>query len=940
MSQILRSCLFVVVAGLSASAAFAQIEQARLNGVVTDAQGGVLPGVTVTVRSPALIGAQTTVTEADGRFRFPALPGGTYEVTFELTGFQTVKREGIVLRLGQTLTTDAQLPVATLQESVTVTGESPIVDVTTTAVGATFDTEKLHSIPTATDMWAVLSQSPGVRMQGYDVGGSHKSQAIGYEGFGIRGQSLFTIDGIQSEGNYPNSMSMEEIAVSAAGGDVEINSPGAAIALTIKSGGNTFRSLNNFAWQPESLVANNVDDETSARGFTGNPNVLFGEIHSDLGGPIKRDRLWFFLAYNYFKIDKIVSGIPREIATDLGIFHEAPAKITYRMTGNDTIAAHYQWGYKYKPLRGLSATTPIESVLEQDSPYWTGKIQWQRVWSNRLFSDVRYGYHGFDWPMVPNVNAFTSPPRIDVATNQNSGAGWDAFDNKPFRPQALMTATYFLPTRTGSHDVKFGGGYVLDIERTVINGNSGPVRYRDRAGVVDEIELVDVGRREDLYSTWTGPDNRNEIITAFLQDRWSPTPNLTFLAGVRYDRQRGMYEAGQRDPILREVFPARSTEGRSFKPKHNVAPRLGVNYAFGGGRTVVKAFWGRFYNELTTVLGNNSNPGGENYRIHKFNDLNGNRLYDGVQELGALVSARGGISTTIDEDFKPPYADEISAALERQFWGQSSLRVAYVRKMPRNEAGITNVARLGQFTVPRSVTVPLQEFGAGTVGSATFNVFDIPDSLRGVVQNVYTNWPDASFNYDTVQLGFNKRWTGGLFVQSSFDYQWRDELRGGNGASTISVTTSPLNTDPLGVGFFQNVRPDVPNRQSTTNWQARVAGRYVFAHDIGVGVNYRVQSGYGFTRIIPVSLPNAGTAQFFFDDLDNQYSDTVPILDLRVDKSVRLMNRFRVAVMFDAYNVLNSNAVSNFNITNGTQFNRIIATLDPRTAQVGLRFEF
>ena len=195
-----------------------------------------------------------------------------------------------------------------------------------------------------------------------------------------------------------------------------------------------------------------------------------------------RDKMWFFAAYNYFSIDKIVSGIPQAIATDLGIFHEVPIKLTYKADRRPTrCQMHYQWGYKYKPLRGLSATTPRESVLEQDSPYWTGKLQWQRVWSNRLFTDVRYGFHGFDWPMQPNVPFTESPPRIDTATNVNAGAGWDAFDNKPFRPQGLLTATYYLPTRTGNHDLKFGGGYVMDIERTVINGNSGPIRYRDRA---------------------------------------------------------------------------------------------------------------------------------------------------------------------------------------------------------------------------------------------------------------------------------------------------------------------------------------------------------------------------------------------------------------------------------------------------------------------------
>ncbi len=942
MTSVRRAAGIAVLAALAvAQPTLAQIEQGRLIGTVSDAQGAVLPGVTVTARSPALIGGQTTITEADGRFRFVALPGGTYDLAFELTGFQTLRREGIVLRLGQTLTIDGQLQVATLQESVTVTGESPVVDVTTTSVGTTFDAAKLAGIPSATDMWAVLSQSPGVRMQGYDVGGSHKSQAINYEGFGVRGQSQFTIDGIQSEGNYPNALSMDEIAVSAAGGDVEINSPGAAIALTIKSGGNTFRSLNNTQWQPERFSSDNVDDDTSRRGFTGNPNLLFVETHHDVGGPIKRDKLWFFVAYNYFKIDKVVSGIPRAIATDLGIFHEVPVKLTYKLTQSDTLQAHYQWGYKYKPLRGLSATTPIESVLEQDSPYWTGKVQWQRVWSNRLFTDLRYGWHGFDWPMTPNVPFSDKPPRLDTGTNLNSGAGWNAFDAKPFRPQGLLTSTYYLPTQNaGSHDLKFGGGYVMDIERTITNGNSGPIRYRDRNGLIDEIEMIDVGRRDDLYGSWNGPDNRNEIVTLFFQDRWSPKPNLTILAGVRYDRQTGSYEAGKRAPVLSEVFPTRETQGRTFKAKHGVAPRFGVNYAFNDGKTVAKAFWGRFYNELGTVLANNSNPGGDNVRIYKFNDANGNRLYDGLAELGTFVSATGGISTVIDEDFKTPYADEISSAVEHQFWGESSVRVAYVRKMVRESIGVTNVARLGQYTVPTPITVNIQDFGVGVTGAQAFTVFDIPASLRGVVQNVYGNWPDANYNYDTIQLGLNKRWPGGLFLQSSFDYQWRDEQRGGNGAATISATTDPLQTDPLNVGFFQNVRPEVPNRQKTTNWAARLAGRYVFKYDIGLGVNYRLQSGYGYTRVITTSLPNAGTVNFFLDDLDNQYSDKVPILDLRIDKTLVLGGKYRVAVMLDAYNVTNGNPVSNFNIVNGSQYNRITATLDPRVFQMGFRFEF
>ena len=340
-----------------------------------------------------------------------------------------------------------------------------------------------------------------------------------------------------------------------------------------------------------------------------------------------------------------------------------------------------------------------------------------------------------------------------------------------------------------------------------------------------------------------------------------------------------------------------TTEGRSFKPKHNIAPRLGVNYAFAGGKTVVKGFWGRFYNELTTVLGNNSNPGGENYRIYKFNDVNGNRIYDGMHELGTLVSARGGISTTIDEDFKSPYADEISSAAGTSVLGRvvgaCRLRAQDgARRDGRDQRGAG-----GPVHGAAHDSRPAAGVRRRHLGTETFTVFDIPDELRGVVQNVYSNWPDADYNYDTIQLGLNKRWPGGFFLQASFDYQWRDELRGGSGASHASPSR-PARSTPIRL-MSATSRTSGPTcrtgnkpRTGRRAWQPVTCSRY----DIGVGVNYRVQSGYGFTRVIPVSLPNAGTAQFFYDDLDNQYSDTVPILDLRIDKTFVMRGRYRLGV--------------------------------------------
>ena len=146
--------------------------------------------------TPALIGAQSTVTQPDGKFLFPALPTGTYKLLYELSGFQKLTRENIQVVLGQTITFDAQLPLASLSESVTVTGASPIIDVSTTKVGTNLKGEALIAVPNSTDAWGALSEAPGIRMQGFDVGGSHKSQQSGYESFGVQNQARVISDGL------------------------------------------------------------------------------------------------------------------------------------------------------------------------------------------------------------------------------------------------------------------------------------------------------------------------------------------------------------------------------------------------------------------------------------------------------------------------------------------------------------------------------------------------------------------------------------------------------------------------------------------------------------------------------------------------------------------------------------------------------------------------
>jgi hypothetical protein len=936
-----------------ATPALAQIGQGRLTGVVSDAQGAVLPGVTVTATSPALIGTQSSVTEADGRFRFPALPSGTYKLRFELSGFQALERDNIQIVLGQTITVDTQLKLATLAETVTVTGESPIVDVTTTKVGTSLKGDELIAVPNSTDVWGALSEAPGIRMQGFDVGGSHKSQQSAYEVFGIQNQARTVSDGVDhtegvgGTGFYEDYYANEEVSVSALGSDVEMNSPGAAIVTTIKSGGNEFKGLYHLSYEPGEWVGDNNNSELEARGFTGNPNLLFWEGHADLGGPVKRDKVWFYGAYNHFKIDKAVSGVSEDIATDLGIFDNYTAKGTWKASGQDTVIGYFQQGRKQKPKRGLSALLPPESVRAQDSMSRMYKGEWQRVLTNRAFLDVNVGNFTLDWPMAVQVDPATNPPVVFRSTTAVAGAGWNAFSTLRKKPQVKAQFTYYLPEKAGSHDFKFGFESLYDSYRYGHNGTSGPIRYSyatPTSPVPDRIRFADVGPSAGFGTDWTTSPNVDLHYSGYLQDRWAPSNRLTFSLGVRIDYQKLSYKDAIRKPIIHDtladgtqVFPEQSTvEGQTLVTNTNIAPRIGVTYDLTGkGRTVLKGFYGRYYNNLADGF-SSANPGGTNYAEYNFFDLNANQRYDGPQELGTLRLRLGGASATVNPDLKTPYTEEYSGSLEHQFWGESSARFTYVRKSSRDFVPFYYTplvpAWFGQLTVPVTAVGGNNE---------VFQLVDIPAELAPLSAQAFDNIPDSDFHYDTIEVAFQKRFGTKFFVQTSYDYQWRDELRSADIPSWGS--TSPLVADPIGVGFFNNPNPSVSNRQKITNWHYQLLGRYTFPYEIGFAANLRYQSGFPYSRIIPDGTTdpvlNVTPSPFFVEDLKNNRSDNVALLNFRFDKGFTFGGRYKVTGMFDLYNVLNANPVTNFNLSSD-DFGRIIAVLDPRVAQVGVRLEF
>ena len=949
--------------------AFAQVTQGRLTGLVTDTQSAILPGVTVTVTSPALIGNQTTVTQPDGRYLFPSLPTGTYRIVFELSGFQKLTRENVQVVTGQTISVDTQLPIASLSESVTVNAASPVVDVTSTKVGTDLKGEALIAVPNSTDVWGALSEAPGVRMQGFDVGGSHKSQQSGYEVFGVQNQARVISDGIDhtegvgGTGFYEDYYANEEVSVSALGSDVEMNSPGAAVVTTIKSGGNTFKGLEHLSYEPGSFVGSNAAvNEIATRGYTcpvnnlgvqqcANPNLLFWEGHADIGGPIAKDKVWFYGAYNHFKIDKQVAGIDPGTATDLGIFDNITGKGTWKATQKDTVIGYYQYGRKQKPYRGLSNLVPLESVRAQDSVSFMTKGEWQSVLSDRVFLDINAGVFHLNWPMAVQVDPTVRVPSLDRSTTAVSGAGWNAFTSTRWKPQVTARMTYYLPSKAGSHDFKFGFEDIHDWYRLGINGTSGPYRlsYASFAPGVppSRIRFVDTGAISDFGNGWTTSANIDQHYSFYAQDRWAPNNRVSVTGGLRFDYQNMSYTDSVRKPQITDVttplqagdggriFPVSTTvTGQSLLKNTNLAPRVGVSINLDGqGKSVLKAFYGRYYNNMADGF-SAANPGGTNYAEYNFNDLNNNGKYDGVNELGTFRLRIGGADAPVDPNAKTPHTDEYSVTAERQFWEESSIRFTYVRKnqkdfLPFYYTPIVT-AWLGQQTVAKNATID----------GVTYHLLDVPDSLANATGTAYTNYPDSYFTYDTIEMAFQKRIHSKLFIQTSWDFQWRNELRSADIGDVGS--SSPLSTDPIGVYPQISVSADAPNRQKTTMYHAQLSGRYTFPYDVGFAANYRFQSGFPYAKIIPdgsvpLNICNF-ECSFFSANLDQNRSESVNLLNFRVDKSFPL-GRSKLTLMLDLYNVLNADPITNFNLV-GSGYKTVIATLDPRVAQMGFRLEF
>ncbi len=944
----------LVLVALAATAAAGQDFRGRINGSVTDNTGAVLPGVTVTASGPALIQPQVQVTGAEGDFRFLALPPGVYALTFELAGFQTVKRDGIRVVINQTLSVDQQLQLATLQETVTVTGESPIVDTSTTTMGTNFTNELLTEIPNARDIWAAMAQAPGLQMTSYDVGGSRTGTQTGYRTYGFDDQNQTKLEGIDTtEGTAANAGyfdfgSFEELQVGGAGNDASNFAGGASLSISVKSGGDRFSGMWYNDWEGDATITDNVPANlTTSRtpdenGFfvrnalsRGNPIDRQYDVNFNVGGPLWKSKAWFFFSYRLNDQYKTILGFDELARSKLT--NPYTFKGTFQLNRNNQIIGFLNKREKLQDKRDIGPSVPLSAARFQSSRNYPMKVEWTSVLGSRAFLDVIAAQWYNFFPLRPTIEAGLydgpwGPGRTDLATSiRFDGGGHDTYqDQKRFKPQFYASLSYFQDGWHGSHDFKIGYDWKRD-RRSLFNDQPFDIFYRDRNGATSELEL---------YNTPVTGINDVEYNAAFVSDTWKFNDRLTLNLGGRVEHYRDGWPeqslspnghpvlATWTDPTYRGFVAPVTVQPEDVASTTTFAPRAGFAYDLtGDNRTVLKVFWGQFHFNSADTLANEENPVGRARLRYQFTDANGNRQLDGPQELGRLLTTVGGGGfVRIDRDIKRPSGNELSTSVERELTSGLSGRVSYVYKNIRDDWAEYDPIRAPSYTVPFTINDPGPDNLAATGDEQTFQSFDRPS---GVAEDRFFTNPDGNdSDFHTAEIALNRRFADRWMLLTSFGYTWSTMLH-----------------DTTGFGRFYSYRParrlfgDEFGRETSTFWNYKVIGRYVLPFDIGASGSWKVQSGQQYGRTISVAFPGDGNQTVRVEPIDANRYPTVGILDLRFDKSFATGRLGRVTGMVDVFNLTNAGTVTSFRTTT-VNYREVTAILDPRIVRFGLRFTF
>jgi hypothetical protein len=963
-------------------------------GTVRDSSGGVLPGATVEVASPVLIEkTRTAVTDDQGQYRIVELRPGTYTVSFTLAGFGTVTHEGIELPANFTAAVNGELKVGGIEESVTVSGQTPLVDVQDATQQKTLSNEVINSVPNAKAIIGFAALVPAVVLPptGQDVGGSKGQISIRMSIHGGKQQDQkLLLDGMRynavgtdgtARGYTVNPASSQEVVLDVAGGgSAEFSTGGVQVNVVPKDGGNRF-SADVFAnYGSSKFQGDNLTAELQAQGLkTVNKIDQIYDLNGGFGGPILRDKLWFYTAHRKSSTKAGVANLYAETNVNDWAFTPDLSRpvFTLETLQSNNIRLTWQAARKqkftffydrqdYQPTGGVgfSLTSSIALEAAPTLHYFPNSLTqatWSYATSNRLFFEAGVSYTLFEPSSVWTV------PRDLISV-------LDTAVNLRYRSPGSFTYIFASPTNgrlsasyvTGSHNFKAGtffnvGSYVTNTLRTP------PVSYNFFNGT--PVQLT-----EYAAPIMTRETMRPEL-ALYVQDQWT-SKRLTLKGGLRFEYLRAYVPASQQPAGL--FLPARNFGGVDCVPCWtDLDPRFGAAYdLFGNGRTAVKASVGRYVESRTTGIASLANP--VNASVNQVNRVwndnsfplgdprNGNFVPDcnllnplANGECGPISNLNFG-QTNIVTHYDPAevngwgkrgYNWQTSALIDHQFGSSVAASAGFFRTWYGNFTVTDNLDTTPSDYSPFCINAPVNAQLPGGGGNQICGQYDVNRSLFAKVNNLITrasNFGKFTEVYKGVDLnatwrsGNGRMLSGGVTIGNS---------NSTGGSLTSSHTNRCFVVNSPGELYQCDVAP--PYRPQFKSfgvyplpWDARVSANYQNLPGTPITATYQATNaeiapslGRNLSACpMPTGVCNAQVpieliAPFsLFEKRINQ-------VDFRLSKIFRI-GHARLEGLVDVYNALNASSILSENTAYGTRWLQPTEITNARLVKFGVQLQF
>jgi len=919
-----------------------------ISGRVTDASGAVLPGVTITLSSEAVIGnrgTRATQTGGDGLYRFPALSPGDYSLLFWLEGFTTVSREAIHVGVGFTATVNIVLEVGAVSQSVTVERKSPVIDTQSTAIATGFDARQLADLPGSRSTFAILTATPAVQVGHFEVGGGSGDSGIPYSAYGTAGANRPMVEGINVAGIFPSGFTLDygsfsEVSVGTAVHGAEWPTPGVQMQFIGKSGGNRYRGTLYASYEYRDWQSFNIDENQIRTEAQGGPALSpreanrlwsYHDLNGDIGGYIKRDTLWWYSSFREQNVSARQVNFPvKPLRTQLMNY---TAKGTYQINPGNKLVVFGQGGRNHQPnlLGGFTVgTTAALSLAEESTSQlraagWIWKAEWDSIINQRVFFDIRVGEFGTDRPETPNG---TSPRFEDVITSVVQGGNRDWQENRRSN-QVLGSVSYFKDGWLGNHHFKAGGETfrttLTDIWR---KGYPGDVLHVLRNG--DPAEVY-------LFQTPSMSENGLRTYGGYASDLWRLNGRLSLSPGLRFDRFRVFFPEQTHPAGLFNPTPQRFGAVGNVIDWNVVAPRIGAIFdPAGNARTLLKFNYGQYWFGPGTNLGPNANPNSPDWwQRDSWSDLNKDGVWERGEE-GGIIDSRGGVeSESLDPELHLPKLEEVAVSVERELFANVGIRTGVVWRGERWHYLRQNPNRpFGAFSVPVTVPDPGPDNNVGTSddGAALQGYGLLPELVRSPPVNIVRNVPNSNSEYWTWDITATRRFSRRWSLVAGFAHTWNYDQ-----ASAYSGQSVRQNTYALTPNDLINAGRD--GRYEFRTWSARIYGTYEGPWDLRITPYIRHQSGHPFGRTFVARL-NYGNVRILAEPMDTRRMDDITLVDVRVEKGFRLAGGGRVAAFVDAFNLLNANPEETAIWTSGSSFLQPLNIVAPRIAQIGMKLDW